>query len=118
MSKKYTEQEKNILREISVFLYINEKENANRANSIIKQFGITDIHYDLKYKKNKWNIFEKSTPIVFITLIRPGYFIGSKGELIDKITKHLREKINNKLKIYIIENRINEYFLDFNEFLI
>jgi hypothetical protein len=103
MSKKYSEIEKQILREISVFIYDQEK-NAARTSSYIKSFGITDIHYEPKHKVNKWNIFEKSTPIVFITLTRPGILIGAKGVLIEALTKWMQEKINKKLKIWIIEN--------------
>ena len=116
MSKKFTEIEKDILRQISCFIFDVEKQDPTRTNSHLKQFGITDIRYEPKYREKKWNIFEKAKPIVFITLVRPGIVIGSKGWLIEALTKHLQEKINKDIKIYIIENRINDYFINFVEF--
>ena len=113
---KFTDIEKNILREISCFIFQLEKQDPNRTNSHIKQFGITDISYNPRYRENKWNIFEKATPRIFITLVRPGYLIGNKGCLIEALTKHLREKIYKDVVIHVIENRINDYFIDFTPF--
>lgn len=100
MSKKYSEVEKEILREISCFIFHREKD-AERANSYVNSFGITDISYNEK------------TNEVSITLFRPGLFIGNKGELIKSLQEYLQKEVNENLKIFIIENRINEYFVNF-----
>lgn len=102
MSKTFTEIEQQILREISICMYEYENQDYVRADSHVKQFGITDI------------VYNETENIAYITLIRPGIIIGSKGVLIEAITKHLKKKINKDLKISLIENRINECFLSFS----
>ena len=117
--RKYSEIEKQILREICFYFFKIEQGNGARANSSVRSIGITDIHFIPKFKNNKWNIFEKSFPVAYLTLSRPGLFIGSKGKIIEEITNYIRETIDKKnFQFRLIENRINDCFIDFqNDFI-
>jgi len=102
MSKKYTEIEKIILREISFHVYESVDQDSVKADHDIRNFGITDID------------FLSKESVAHITLKRPGFFIGAKGVLIDGITERLKKKLElTRFKFYIIENNINNYFIDF-----
>lgn len=102
MSKTYSEIEKTILKEISYYVYESTNKDSVKTNNYISSFRITDIH------------FNENDCKAHITLKRPGLLIGSKGVQITGIIERLRKKLElPKFSINIIENTIDNYFIDF-----
>lgn len=67
----------------------------------ISQFGITKV-----------NIKERTDHIdVDITLVRPGIFIGRRGETINKLSSYMKDKLEKEIKFNIIEEtELNHLF--------
>ncbi len=89
-----TLNEKNALKSIGYSHITKETkmEELPKIDEGIERYGITQI----KVKRST----------VYITLSRPGIFIGLKGENIDRIRNYLSKEFNKKVKIKLTEERL------------
>lgn len=92
--------EKDITRVIGYFYFERENENEDVACEAIRDLQIHKIEY--------------TDGVVIITLSRPGFLIGKKGENIIRLTEYLKKEFKDMKEIKIIEDNILCHLYDFD----
>jgi len=90
---------KRIYEEIGWFYFEKNKYNIKKTNEEIQSLCITDV--SLKDNELK------------IETARPGLLIGFHGENFEKLSNYLKEKLERKFHLLIIENQEISYLYNY-----